>query len=331
MESAAREGSALAQKVLTFARARKRPQSLVNLTSLIEEAITLVSRTLPKTVTVKQNVQANLRINADRTELLQVLINLLLNARDAMPRGGTLRIEGSAAQLDEIQAQEVGLSGPGETVVMKVKDTGIGMEEETRKRVFEPLFTTKESGRGTGLGLSMVYRIIEGQNGQILVDSKPGKGTQFSIYLPVGSKGDSGIQQARTTQVLDLFGPGRSTRPGGGLVLLLDFEEVMRQRAARVLNTLGFEMVTVKSPMELVDLLNQFHVRIKLVILNLDTLEEDGATTFLRLQSINPEIKVLFTTSTDKEPPRLEPDALRYLKTPCDTKTFQEAITEALS
>jgi signal transduction histidine kinase len=181
MEGAARAGSSLAQKVLQVSRAPKDDRVEMDLGLVVQEASGLLRPVLGPATTVELHLTPGIRLVGDRTELMQVLINLLLNARDAMPRGGTVRVETARCSADDAQAMEL---PPGEQVVVKICDAGCGMDEDTRRRIFEPLFTTKSPGHGTGLGLSMVLRIVERHAGVIRVTSTPGTGSEFALFFP---------------------------------------------------------------------------------------------------------------------------------------------------
>jgi len=328
MEEAAREGSNVARKVLTFARGSKRPQEPQELQLLVDKAVTLVSRTFDESITVEIEIAAALRVTGDKTELLQVLINLLLNARDAMPEGGTLRIAAASRVIDSDRARELNLPMAGEMVVLEVKDTGIGMEEETRRRIFEPLFTTKGKGKGkgTGLGLSMVSRIIENHGGQIRVESTPGAGASFSIYLPVAVI-TSDYPTVNTTMVL---APERAAAKSQGMVLMLERDERMRLRAARVAYAMGFDVLTADSIDEIFNLFERHHEKIQLVIFSLDFEgAPPGDEVYDRLLRIDPDAGVLFT-SRDVDRDQLTARIRRVLQTPCDSRTLRDALSDAM-
>jgi signal transduction histidine kinase len=326
MEDAAKEGSNVARKVLTFARGSKRPQAPLPVGPVVEKAVALVRRTFDESIIVEQEIEEGLRVTGDKTELLQVLINLFLNARDAMPEGGTLRIEACTKILDEVQARELNLPMTGEMAVIEVKDTGTGMEEETRKRIFEPLYTTKGKGKGTGLGLSMVSRIIENHGGQIRVESTPGAGTRFSIYLPVAVVTSDSYTTLNTTMVAAPARPAKSK----GLVLMLNDEERMRLRAARVAYAMGYDVLTADSVDEVFALYERYNNKIELVIFSLDFKgAPSGDEVFDRLLRIDPDAGVLFTSEGADEG-QFTARIRRVLQTPCDSRTLRDALSDAL-
>jgi signal transduction histidine kinase len=324
MESAAREGSNLARKVLTFARGSSRPQVPIDLKPVVQEALSLVEPSFKKPIQVDTQLESGLRIIGERTEMLQVLINLFLNARDAMPDGGTLRIEGEVCHVDGDQALALQAN---EQVVIRVIDTGVGMDEETQKRIFEPMFTTKAAAKGTGLGLSMVSRIIEGHGGMIRVDSEPGKGATFTIYLPIAEARTTPLK-VNTTLVMQHL----ETQPGpqqreSGLVLLQEADDMMRQRAARALCSLGFEVLFGTTVEEILELFDKYRGRVKLVVL--DAAERTKADQIRhRVRAKNPKVRVVFSSREGGEviPQRVK----ARLMVPCDTRTFQQIIRDVM-
>ncbi len=185
IRKASDRATALTRQMLAFSRKQALAPQVLNLNTEIGEAQALLSRLLPAHIRVQTQLDASLgRTKADRTQIEQIILNLAVNARDAMPQGGTLTIETANAQLDETYARTHPGARAGAYVMLRVSDTGCGMKEETRSRVFEPFFTTKETGKGTGLGLATVYGIVKQSAGYICVDSEPGKGSTFSVYLP---------------------------------------------------------------------------------------------------------------------------------------------------
>lgn len=324
MESAAREGSNLARKVLTFARGTKRPQIPLDLGPVVEEALALVQRNLGAAIRVEQDLGPGLRIIGERTEMLQVLINLFLNARDAMPDGGLLRVEGRVGHMDGDQALALQAN---EQVVLKVRDTGQGMDDETQRRIFEPLFTTKAAGKGTGLGLSMVSRIIEGHGGMIRVESKPGQGTEFTLYFPVVEAKITPLKVNTTLVMSHLQGELPAYR-GSGVVIVMEDEDLMRQRAARVLCTMGYEVLFASSAAEVLDLIERYPERTKLVVLNLEHGDVEPEKTRQALHAVNPSVRVVCSTRTEQH--TTPGGVVRLLRLPCDTRSFKQVMVEVL-
>jgi signal transduction histidine kinase len=192
INGAVMEGVNLTRKVVSFAKDLEKPQCSVTIGELVESGIRLVRKSIGAQINIEVAVQPNLQVVGNRSELLQVFINLLLNARDALPNGGTVRIEAGLIHNEALDATEVEI---------QVQDTGVGMDEVIKKRVFEPLFTTKAQGRGTGLGLSTVSYIIEKHSGRIHFVSTPGLGTTVSIFLPQDSPSQAKRQARPTTEI----------------------------------------------------------------------------------------------------------------------------------
>jgi signal transduction histidine kinase/CheY-like chemotaxis protein len=295
METAAREGASLAQKVLQFSRASKQGRAEIDLKPVVEETANLVRRTLARTISVEVEVGPNSRITGERTELMQVLINLLLNARDAMPDGGTVRIQVARSSVDGEQALALRAN---EQVVIRVTDTGCGMDEETRRRIFEPLFTTKASGKGTGLGLSMVARIVESHGGTVRVSSAPGRGAEFAISFPAAGAGNAPLRVTRTQEMgAGLRGESRATPIlPASIVLALETSQEARERVARALCPLGFEVLFVTEAEALLDLHTQYQPQVALVVVSTERAREETAEIHRRLRATDPQVKVLFTT-----------------------------------
>ena len=184
MKKAVQQANALSLQLLTIARPSKDEPCSVDVSALVEEVVNLARRTFNQAIAIEATIAPELVVTGDRSRLHQVLMNLLINARDAMAEGGTVAVKVTEAYLDETAQDGQLVLSPGWYVMIEVKDTGTGMDEETCKRIFEPFFTTKERRRGTGLGLSIAHSIIMNHGGQIDVASEPGKGSIFRIYLP---------------------------------------------------------------------------------------------------------------------------------------------------
>jgi signal transduction histidine kinase len=332
MEIMAWEGVNLARKVLNFARGADRKREQVDLSKLAEDTLRLSRRSIPQNVKVEFALQPELKILGDRSDLMQVIINLVLNARDAMPDGGKLALATSSDHLDEAQARAARLPLAGDVVALRVKDSGTGMSEETRKRVFEPLFTTKAPGKGTGLGLSTVARIIESHNGGIAVESKLGKGSSFTIYFPVPpAAGAVAADETRSTLLLD----GRKTEQAfaaleGGFVLLLQSDPVTRQRVANVILSLGCDVLHAGSIGEAMELYGKYHHRIRVVVLDIDPHSPQSVVAFRELQAVDRSVRILVNGAGGASGKELAEGMLTFLGGAADTATFREALTKAL-
>jgi two-component system, cell cycle sensor histidine kinase and response regulator CckA len=224
-------------------------------------------------------------VRADPTQLEQIILNLTVNARDAMPKGGTVEIQTSSVELDEAYAERhVGVS-PGTYVLLKVTDTGTGMDADTQKRIFEPFFTTKEVGRGTGLGLSTVYGIVQQCSGHIVLESEIGKGTTFFIYLP------EAVEPAVEPKIRRV-----QTRPpaGAGSVLVVEDDDEVRQVTARMLRDQGYTVVDTGNPANARALALEHRAGIDVLLVDVVMPGQSGPSLAEELSEIVPGLRVLY-------------------------------------
>jgi two-component system cell cycle sensor histidine kinase/response regulator CckA len=222
-------GSPLVQQLLTLARKSSTNFKCVYANVLIEELIALISHTFPKTLELSTTLELHLPpITADQNQIEQALLNLCVNARDAMPDGGRLMFK--TQSVDGAALQRCGATLDGRYVCIEVSDTGMGMDESIRNRIFEPFFTTKDIGKGSGLGLSVVYGIVQNHGGFINVESKPASGTSFRLYFPASP---SGVSHKQPTVNLDT--ETTATSNGAPTVLLVEDEKNMLNLLERIL------------------------------------------------------------------------------------------------
>jgi len=284
---AARNGAELVKRLLMFSRKSEPKPSPMDLNNEIVQVEKMLRRTIPKMIDVKIELSADLpRINADASQMEQILMNLAVNARDAMPDKGKLTLRTDIVTLDEDYCRFHIDAKPGEHVLLEVSDTGLGMDEETTHHIFEPFFTTKETGRGTGLGLAMVYGIVKQHNGHISVYSEVGHGTTFKIYLPAIPADEE--PDAEVTGVMPAFGTET--------VLLVDDEEFVRELGARILAKHGYTVLQAVNGREALDLFKKERSQISLVILDLIMPEMGGTECLKELLKIDPQVKVLIAS-----------------------------------
>jgi two-component system, cell cycle sensor histidine kinase and response regulator CckA len=281
---AARNGADLVKQLLTFSRKSEPKPVPMNLNKQIVQVEKMLRRTIPKMVDIQLELSADLpRINADPSQIEQVLMNLAVNSRDAMPQNGKLTLKTEALTLDEEYCRLHAEANPGEYVMLEISDTGRGMDKETAAHIFEPFFTTKEVGKGTGLGLAMVYGIVKQHNGHITVYSEVGLGTTFKVYVPAiegdvePELEDSGIMPAFGTET----------------VLLVDDEDLVSDLGARILTKHGYTVLKAANGREALDLFKKERSRISLVILDLIMPEMGGTECLKELLKIDPQVKVL--------------------------------------
>jgi two-component system cell cycle sensor histidine kinase/response regulator CckA len=261
----------------------------------------------------------------DRNQVHHALMNVCINGADAMKNGGVLSISTENVSLDQADSKAFGNLEAGKYVMLKVRDTGIGMDDETLKRAFDPFFTTKPEGEGTGLGLSMVYGVVENHGGKVMINSKPGKGTTVTFFLPAIDHFD------RRRSVLPSERP--SLPPKGGGVLLVDDEQTIRSSARRLLERLGYNVLLAEDGNTALEIYKNNKDAISLVILDLIMPDMDGPETFEKLIAFDPRVKVLLLSgySRDEKVERLlAKGALGFAQKPFDIKTLSEILKKTL-
>ncbi|MGL5059966.1 MAG: PAS domain S-box protein, partial [Microcoleus sp.] len=284
VEDSAKRGANMVRQILTFTRGSGGERTLVEVAPLLQEVIKVVRQTFPKSITVREAIPVQFlsQVSADATQLHQLLMNLCLNARDAMPDGGTLTLAVANFEANEIFAQMNLDARVGQYVLIAVADTGTGIAPEVRDRIFDPFFTTKAPGKGTGLGLSTVLGIVRSDGGFVQVASEVGKGTQFKVYLPaIETKASRKLPQ---TQLPD--GKGK-------LILVVDDEEPILQATRIILETHHYRVLTANSGMEAIATYAQHQQQIAVVLLDMMMPDMDGVTVIRILQKMNPEIRAI--------------------------------------
>jgi PAS domain S-box-containing protein len=277
-------GAALTRQLLGYAHKGKRIVDSIKLNNLIEETLNVVERTNKKITVNCELTRAPSYIKADKGQIELVLLNLFLNAVDAMPGGGRLTVSSRLVSSAELTCQWPPLK-KGHYFELTINDNGIGMDEETKRRIFEPFFTTKDLGQGTGLGLASVYGIVENHGGHIQVESQPGRGATFQILLP-----------ATETKVAAISSQPATPIPGGGRILLVDDEELILKYCHEMIQSLGYDVLSTTKPREAISIYRDRQKDFDLVILDIIMPEMDGIEVFERMASINPEIKAIITS-----------------------------------
>ena len=238
---AARNGAELVQRLLTFSRRTQIEPRPLNLNHRITEVQQILVRTIPKIIEVELALDDRLApINADPTQIDQILMNLALNAKDAMPEGGKLIIETENATLDKEYCLNHFDAKPGDYVLLKVSDTGHGMDKETREHIFEPFFTTKPVGEGTGLGMAMVYGSVKQHGGCVMCYSERDRGTTFKLYFPALK------HRIESEPVVSEIMPAG----GNETILLVDDEELVCELGKRILSKAGYKVLTAANGRE---------------------------------------------------------------------------------
>ncbi|MBW4557696.1 MAG: response regulator [Trichormus sp. ATA11-4-KO1] len=281
--SNAKRGANLVKQVLSFTRGLEGERTLLQLKHLIIEVQQIIKETFPKSIEITTRMPQNLwTVSGDATQLHQVLMNLCVNARDAMPNGGTLKISAENLLVDENYTKMNIEAKVGSYVVITVIDTGIGIPPEILDRIFEPFFTTKELGKGTGLGLSTVLGIIKSHGGFVNVYSEQGKGSHFQVYLPAQ-------EAAETIEEVEQYLP----QGNGELILVVDDEVAIRDITKTSLESHNYKAITASDGIEAIALYVEHRDEISLVLTDMVMPSMDGMTTIRTLQKINPSVKII--------------------------------------
>lgn len=294
IEKAAQRSADLVSQLLAFARKQTVVPRFVNLNEAIAGMLKMLERLVGENVKLVWKPGEQIwPVRIDPTQIDQILINLIVNAQDAISGPGTVTIETENVHLSEaLRLTQDGLP-PGEYVLLRVRDTGCGMDRETLDQIFEPFFTTKEVGRGTGLGLATVYGIVKQNHGMITVSSAPGQGTSFSIHLPRLSADTSG-------EVLRVTGGGRM-RGGSATVLVVEDEQALLDFTRETLEELGYVVLAADSPWEAIRLVRNHPEHIDLLITDVVMPEMNGRDLAMRLQALEPGLKCLFISGYTRE------------------------------
>lgn len=284
IELTAQKARNLTRHLLSFGRKIDTDYKLTDINQLISKTENLLSRMLPKKIRIKLLLSPELRpICVDPNQIEQVIVNLCLNARDAMPEGGTVRIETERIFLDDSFCKIHPACSPGEYILLSVSDHGIGIDEQTMDRMYEPFFTTKDIGEGTGLGLSIVYRIIKNHDGHIVCYSEAGVGTTFKIYLP--ARRNHGDEED--------YDEGEIKLEGNEKILLVDDEESLLKITSGILNTFGYKTYTASDGQQALEIFKKKKDKIDLIILDLLMPGMDGAKCLNSMLNISPDAKIL--------------------------------------
>lgn len=323
IETSAKRGAALVKQVLSFARGVEGQRTAIQLKHLVSETRQIVNETFPKFIEINTDISQDLwMVSGDATQLHQVLINLCVNGRDAMPRGGTLSISAGNTVIDESYARMNIDAHMGAYVVFTVKDTGVGMPPEVVERIFEPFFTTKELGKGTGLGLSTVLSIVKSHGGFLEVTSTVDEGTQISVYLPAS-------EATQIPQILDdEFSQGQ-----GELILVVDDEAAIRETSKISLETYNYRVLTANDGIDAIALYAQHQQDISLVLVDMMMPLMDGATTIHTLKKINPHVKIIAVSgliSSNRLTQSTNSGAQAFLSKPYTTTDLLKTINEVI-
>jgi hypothetical protein len=329
METSAKRGADIVRQVLMFARGVEGDRVPIQLRHVITNIQRMIGETFPKLISVQTNTAKDLwSIVGDPTQLDQVLLNLCVNARDAMPRGGILRINAENKILDEHYARLNLEAKAGPYVAIEVADTGIGIAPSNIEKIFEPFFTTKEVGKGTGLGLSTVRAIVQSHSGFVNVYSEPGKGTSFKLYLPAKES----VEAVQATEKASDLPLGR-----GELILVVDDEAAVRDISRVTLESHNYRVLMAADGAQALGYYSQQMEAIRVVLLDMMMPIMDGSAAIRVLESLNPKVKIIAASGLMNKPvhvgpsEHMSPVVRAVLAKPFTAETLLRTVREVIS
>lgn len=317
----AKRGAELSNRILAFARGGKYQVTKININTIINDVVAILSHSLDKSVIIETNLENNIWIvHGDSRQIHQAIHNICLNARDAMPEGGKLTINTKNITIHQAHDNNTSSLAQGDYIKIIIKDTGFGMDKKTKQRIFEPFFTTKPQGEGTGLGMSMVYGIVKNHNGYINIESEVGKGTSIIIFLPK-------IKEKQLNNNKNM------NNSNSQLILFVDDEDIIREVGEKMLNRGGYKVLLAENGKKAVEIFKKNQERISLVIIDIIMPILDGMEASKILRSIKPDIDIIFTSGYGPEdrPDLLQLNGEYFIKKPFQTEMFIEKVREILS
>jgi CheY-like chemotaxis protein len=326
IKSASRRARSLTQQLLAFSRKQMLQPRVLDVNAVVKDAEQILRRLIGETISLEVALDpAAGHVRADQGQLAQVLMNLVVNARDAMPSGGHLEVETLNRDVTAADAQHHRGLRPGSYVALVVRDTGVGMDDETKTRIFEPFFTTKPPGQGTGLGLSTAYGIVKQSGGYIAVESAASAGTTFTILLPrVFEEAEPLPHQPAQEAVIP---------QSRGTILLVEDEAAVREAAKRMLRKYGFTVVEAKNGQDALMLWEREHETIDIVLTDVVMPAMGGAELARTLRTYRPDLKVVFMsgyTQGTLELSSLDESASRFLPKPFTTDQLVGTLRDLL-
>jgi two-component system, cell cycle sensor histidine kinase and response regulator CckA len=323
METNTYRSADMVRQVLTFARGRDGDRELLDLGKLIREMENILRQTLPKSIAIESFVASDLwPVLGNGTQLHQAVLNLCVNARDAMPKGGKLTLAADNVELSEGDTKEIPDSKPGSYVILMVSDTGTGISAEILPRIFDAFFTTKAPGKGTGLGLSTIVRIVRNHGGFLSVSTEVGAGTTFEIYFPRVER----VARGTTVEAVPLVQSGR-----GELILFIDDDRSVREMVALPLSEHGYRVLTAANGAEGLALLQQHERDVRLVLTDVAMPVMDGLEMLDRIDAEWPDLPIVLMSGTwDTDKASLPARAAGFLTKPFGLEQLLAAIADAL-
>jgi two-component system cell cycle sensor histidine kinase/response regulator CckA len=325
ISSSAQRGAEMVSQVLSFARGQEVKRSEIRPVDLIVDVVRIARDTLPKNIEIVTDVDAGLpAIYGDATQCHQVLLNLCVNARDAMPNGGTLKLSARPGTVPP-HLETPGDAAAGNYIVFHVEDSGVGIPAQLLDKIFDPFFTTKEAGKGTGLGLSTSLTIVRNHGGHIRVDSEPDSGTRFDVYLPIAPAPSVASTTARV---------GSAPRGDGQTVLVVDDEESVRRVLRATLERAGYKVLQAANGREALTIYNTSGATIDAVIIDMTMPVLGGMPTMRELVKMNPDVRIIAASGiheNEKVAKSIGRQVKQFLAKPFTSEVLLKAVGGAVA
>jgi two-component system, cell cycle sensor histidine kinase and response regulator CckA len=324
IRKAGERAAELTRQLLAFSRQQALSLQVTSLNKIVFESERMLRRLVGEDIelVVRLDRESSL-VNVDPGQIDQVIMNLAINARDAMPNGGKLTIETKDVELDESYATEHFDVSPGRYVMLAVSDTGIGMSKETQAHIFEPFFTTKEVGKGTGLGLATVFGIVQQCGGNIWVYSEPGNGTTFRIYLPQAEEVEPSSHEVIVPMTLE----------GTETILLVEDQDEVRQVALHILRRFGYHVIEARNAGEALLTCERHPRAIHLLLTDVVMPQMNGRELAERLLKIRPDMRVLYMSGYTEDAivrHGVLDSGIAYLQKPFEPEKLARRVREVL-
>ena len=323
IHQAAERAASLTRQLLTFSRRQPVEQRNMDLNATLTQLRPLLERMLGNDVTLVFRLSEEpAQVRGDVHQFEQVIVNLTTNARDAMPEGGTIEIETRIRTVDAATARHLRLGAAGRYVVLSTSDTGEGMDERTRRRIFDPFFTTKDPGKGTGLGLSIVYSVVEQSEGAIEIDSRPGRGSRFQIWLPL-QVDDGVVEEDRHPEAI--------VRDGSECILFVEDEPALRRFGRRILERAGYRVIEAIDGEAALVILQSHRETIDVLVTDVTMPHMSGGELAERVRQVHPDMPILFVSGhASEDENRLDLESSRWLQKPFSADALLERLRDLI-
>ncbi|MCI4665822.1 MAG: response regulator [Neomegalonema sp.] len=334
----ARRAGLLVSQLLAYSRKQRLAPTVANLTEVVSDLTMMLTRMVGGRFFLQRDLAEDLwPVMVDVNQLGQAVTNLVVNARDAMPEGGRIKVRTENVVYDAPFKTPTFTIAPGQYVRLDVADEGSGVPPAIQAKIFEPFFTTKKVGQGTGLGLSMVYGIVKQSQGYLLLNSPPGEGATFSIYLPRASDEAVRAAQEAEREAAERAQAATATAPGDKVILLVEDEAAVRNIASKALSSRGYEVLEAADGAEATEILEDASIHIDLMLSDVVMPDIDGPSLLKNLGSRRPDMKTVFMTGYARdnfaetlEDSFAEQRAFGVLHKPFSLDSLRQAVAEAL-